>query len=254
MTTTLDTHPTDTGLAGPLIAVGVLAAWGTSLAVLLSVGPAGMHPALWLPAAALQTFLHTGLFITAHDAMHGNVARQHPTLNDTIGAVATVAYALFSYRKLREKHGAHHASPTEPDDPDHHDHPDERFWPWYLGFVGEYIGLWQVVGMAAVFNMLHHLVGVDLAALNLFWVAPSLLSTVQLFYFGTYLPHQHPDEGFADEHHATSNDYSPLVSFLTCYHFGYHLEHHHYPDVPWWRLPEVRARRQASGHTTRDSQ
>lgn len=28
------------------------------------------------------------------------------------------------------------------------------------------------------------------------------------------------------------------LSFLTCYYFGYHLEHHLYPNVPWWRLPE----------------
>ena len=25
------------------------------------------------------------------------------------------------------------------------------------------------------------------------------------------------------------------LSFLTCYHFGYHLEHHRYPWVLWWR-------------------
>jgi fatty acid desaturase len=23
---------------------------------------------------------------------------------------------------------------------------------------------------------------------------------------------------------------------LTCYFFGYHLEHHQYPTLPWWRL------------------
>ncbi|WP_208766779.1 fatty acid desaturase [Nostoc flagelliforme] len=24
---------------------------------------------------------------------------------------------------------------------------------------------------------------------------------------------------------------------MSCYHFGYHQEHHEYPDVPWWKLP-----------------
>ncbi|MDT8325299.1 MAG: fatty acid desaturase, partial [Bacteroidota bacterium] len=37
-----------------------------------------------------------------------------------------------------------------------------------------------------------------------------------------------------------SNDYGVLFSFLTCYHFGYHEEHHTRPGVPWWRLPAAR--------------
>ncbi|MCC5658983.1 fatty acid desaturase [Nostoc sp. XA010] len=24
---------------------------------------------------------------------------------------------------------------------------------------------------------------------------------------------------------------------MSCYYFGYHQEHHEYPDVPWWKLP-----------------
>ncbi|MBD3338449.1 MAG: beta-carotene ketolase, partial [Candidatus Lokiarchaeota archaeon] len=24
-------------------------------------------------------------------------------------------------------------------------------------------------------------------------------------------------------------------------HFGYHWEHHEYPNIPWWRLPAVRS-------------
>ncbi|MFB6351004.1 MAG: fatty acid desaturase, partial [Bradymonadaceae bacterium] len=192
-------------------------------------------------AVALQTFLHTGLFITAHDAMHGSVARGHPQVNRLVGRLTTLLYALFSYEQLQAKHADHHATPVTDTDPDYHNGDHERFWPWYLGFLREYVGFWQIVGMAAVYNLLHHGLGVELAALNLFWVVPSLLSTLQLFYFGTYLPHRHPGEGFVDDHRATSNDFSPTVSFLTCYHFGYHHEHHSHPGVPWWRLPSVRA-------------
>ncbi len=28
-------------------------------------------------------------------------------------------------------------------------------------------------------------------------------------------------------------------SFIACYHFGYHEEHHEYPHVAWWQLPSV---------------
>ncbi|MFA9473554.1 MAG: fatty acid desaturase [Filomicrobium sp.] len=31
------------------------------------------------------------------------------------------------------------------------------------------------------------------------------------------------------------------MSLLTCFHFGYHHEHHLQPDVPWWRLPDAHA-------------
>ena len=241
MTTSATTTRTP-GWRGPAIAAAIVAAWGGTLALLLTAGTGGLHPALWLPAILVQTFLHTGLFITAHDAMHGNVSREHPAINDAIGRLATLLYALFSYAKLREKHGDHHADPVSDGDPDYHDDDHERFWPWYLGFLREYVGLWQIVGMAVLYNILHHGLGVGLATLNLFWVVPSLASTLQLFYFGTYLPHRHPEEGFADHHRATSNDFRPLVSFLTCYHFGYHREHHRHPGVPWWRLPAVRRR------------
>lgn len=225
---------------GVVIAAAIIGGWGVNLAALLTAGTTGLPPALWLPAIAVQTFLHTGLFITAHDAMHGTVAPANRRLNDRIGRLAVRLYALFSFAKLEEKHWEHHDRPASDDDPDHHDGGADRFWPWYFGFIGEYIGFWQIAGMALVYNVLLHLVGVEAMTLNLFWVLPSLLSTLQLFYFGTYLPHRRPDEGFADEHRATTNDYSTLVSFLTCYHFGYHHEHHLHPGLPWWRLPRVR--------------
>ena len=45
---------------------------------------------------------------------------------------------------------------------------------------------------------------------------------------------------FADHHNARSDDFTTLTSLATCFHFGYHLEHHRRPDVPWWALPDAR--------------
>lgn len=220
-------------------------AWAGWLALLLTreLGPVHLPlPLVWvalwaLPAIALQTFLHTGLFITAHDAMHGTVFPASRRVNDAIGSAAVLLYALFSFRKLHEKHGEHHGRPGEPgEDPDFHDGEHGGFWRWYAHFIANYVGLWQIVGMAVVFNVLEHLVGVPIENLLLFWVLPSLLSTLQLFYFGTYLPHREPHAP-GDPHRARSNAYPAWLSFLTCYHFGYHSEHHEDPSVPWWRLP-----------------
>ncbi|WP_201448975.1 hypothetical protein [Sinorhizobium medicae] len=44
--------------------------------------------------------------------------------------------------------------------------------------------------------------------------------------FGTYRPHRVGHIPFADKHRARSNEFSPLLSLLTCFHFGYHHEHH----------------------------
>ena len=222
---------------GVPVALTIIVLWIGSLWMLFT---AELHLAWWPPAVAWMTFISTGLFITAHDAMHGTVAPTHRRLNDAIGALAVALYALFSYRKLREKHGEHHAHPAVAgEDPDYHDGEHPGFWRWYLTFVLGYVGLWQIVGMAIVFNVLSHVAHVPEPRLLAFWVAPALLSTLQLFYFGTYLPHR-GEHAPGDRHRARSNEYPAWLSFLTCYHFGYHREHHEHPGIPWWRLPSTR--------------
>lgn len=233
-------RPDHTTPRGLLIALGVMAGWAGMLLFLLTLRLDGPWLALVVPLAAVMTFLYTGLFITAHDAMHGLVAPRNRALNDAVGSVCTRAYALFSFRRLRREHQEHHRAPASGEDPDFHDGVHRGFWRWYLRFVFTYVTWKQIAGMAIVFNVLQHLLGVPAFHLTVFWVAPSILSTLQLFTFGTYLPHRELPGGYADQHRARSNDYPALLSFITCYHFGYHWEHHAYPSVPWWQLPVVR--------------
>jgi beta-carotene ketolase (CrtW type) len=75
----------------------------------------------------------------------------------------------------------------------------------------------------------------------LFTTLPLLLSSLQLFVFGTYLPHRvqrHPKR----HAHPISLDLPPWLSLLACFHFGYHREHHDNPGLSWYELPAVRAR------------
>lgn len=197
---------------------------------------------LWMvPLGALwQMFLYTGLFITVHDSMHGSLVPRRRFLNDLIGIVSIFFYALFSYSKLKKKHFQHHKHPGTVMDPDYHDGRHDGFFPWYLRFLRLYVNPLQVLGMAVVFNILVFLVGLNWVNLVLFWIIPSLGSTLQLFYFGTYLPHREPKGGYTNKYHARSSDLPFMLSLLTCFHFGYHLEHHMYPYVQWWRLPWVR--------------
>ena len=227
------------------IALLMIMAWGGSLGIFLNLDVANLHPAGIVLAMLWQTFLYTGLFITAHDAMHGTLFPLNRKINNFIGSLAVRLYALFSYRKLHAKHWEHHRHPASEDDPDFHDGEHPQFWRWYLHFFIGYVSWQQLAGMAIAYNVLQY--GFSISAINLilFWAGPAVLSTFQLFYFGTYLPHRDEGEGYHDKHRARSNDYPVWLSFLTCFHFGYHWEHHDAPHVPWWRLPREREKRTA---------
>ena len=226
---------------GLFIATTIIGVWGASLALLLTRDVVHINSALIPIGILFQTFLYTGLFITAHDAMHGSVCPAHPRVNTVVGSIAVGLYALFSYRKLLKKHWAHHQAPASGTDPDFHDGHHTGFLAWYLRFMKTYLSGWQIVGMAIIFQVMEYVLMIPTINLILFWVVPALLSTLQLFYFGTYLPHRLPEGGYDNPHRAQSNAYSTFWSFITCYHFGYHWEHHECPYVPWWALPRLRA-------------
>lgn len=228
---------------GLFIAATIIGLWGLSLTLLLTLDVAHINIALIPIGILCQTFLYTGLFITAHDAMHGSICPTYPRANNVIGAIAVRLYALFSYRKLLKKHWEHHRTPASDTDPDFHDGHHTDFLAWYFHFMKEYLSWKQIVGMAIVFQSMEYVLGISTLNLILFWVSPALLSTLQLFYFGTYLPHRMPEAGYDNRHRAQSNAYSTLWSFITCYHFGYHWEHHEYPYIPWWHLPVIRRMR-----------
>lgn len=229
---------------GFAIALCIMIGWLVHLIFALSQDAFVLHPLQSALHLLVQTFLFTGLFITAHDAMHGAVCRHYRRINHFLGLTSVRLYALFSYKKLWNKHWEHHRHVATPyADPDFHDGIHKGFIRWYLHFLMNYIGWQQIVGMALIFNIFLHLFHIPIQSLLLFWVLPSLLSTIQLFYFGTYLPHKEPnpsasDGGYTNRHRSQTNNFSVWLSFLTCYHFGYHYEHHEFPATPWWKLPE----------------
>ena len=112
--------------------------------------------------------------------MHGLVLPKHPTLNNYIGCLAVLLYALFSYTKLRKKHQEHHKFPASNKDPDFYDGKHKNFLVWYVNFLSNYLSLSQILGMAIIFNILKHLLGISTSNLLLFWVVPAISSTLQL--------------------------------------------------------------------------
>ena len=213
---------------GILFATGIILLWCLSLALMLSLPVTAF--AWWiLPLVLLQTHLYTGIFITAHDAMHGTVAT-NKTVNNAYGWICAALFAFNYYPRLFSKHHEHHRFVATAKDPDYY---KGNFIQWYFSFLKNYLSIWQVLIMAVAFNLL--LLFVPQVNLLLFWILPSLLSTLQLFYFGTYLPHK-GEFPVSNKHHASSQPRNHVLAFITCYFFGYHYEHHDSPGTPWWRL------------------
>ncbi len=228
---------TATGLG---LAAAVFGSW---LAVHM-FGVFMFHPSGWAWLAApvligLQCWLSVGLFIVAHDAMHGSLAPFRPRLNRAVGRIALLAYGGLWYDDLVERHFAHHRAPGTEHDPDFAGDGTLGVVRWFGAFFLEYLTVGQLLRQAGFAALYLFGFGVDVDNLLLFWALPALLSAVQLFYFGTYLPHRREAQDFADQHRTRTNDFSATVSLLTCFHFGYHHEHHSQPSAPWWRLPEI---------------
>ncbi|ERN41155.1 fatty acid desaturase [Rubidibacter lacunae KORDI 51-2] len=224
---------------GLYVALAILGVWLASSTALMLVDVGVLR--LWcIPVMLWQTILFTGLFITGHDAMHAAVCPYNLRLNNAIGRIAVTCYALFDYRKLRKKHWQHHRYPASDRDPDFRA-PGRNLFIWYLRFMGGYWSWSQLVGLTLIYNFLAYGLNISQANLILFWVVPSLLSSLQLFFFGTYLPHRYPDGGYQNASRTLTYAWSPPISLLACFHFTYHEEHHRYPHLPWWQLPAARS-------------
>lgn len=226
------------------IALIILGCWFGHLALCFGLDLSTAFPIWSLALVLLQTFLHTGLFIISHDAIHVSVAPQNRRLNHRIGAISAALYGLFSYRKLLRCHHIHHRSPASAEDPDFCRDGGHSLTSWYLQFMRSYLsrdqGVFTLVGITILFHSLHGFLHVPYPNLVLFWALPMLLSSFQLFFFGTFLPHRDLGEAYPDHHRARSCTLPPFLSLLSCYHFGYHWEHHRYPQVPWYQLPRQR--------------
>jgi beta-carotene/zeaxanthin 4-ketolase len=187
-----------------------------------------------------RTFIQTGLFILAHDAMHGSLIPLSPRWNRRLGAIALGLYAGLSFDICCRNHAKHHRYPGQGQDPDFHDGINSRPWQWYLKFMREYLSVVQglkFLTIVLIVGTIAFCLHISLLKLWLWWIFPLVLSSIQLFIFGTYLPHDRMED--SNRHCARTIDYPVWWSFLSCYHFGYHWEHHEYPHTPWYRLPDL---------------
>ncbi len=244
------------GRHGVLLAALILLLWMASLATVLVVRPGQLGWPGVVAAVLTRTLFHTGLFIVAHDAMHGLLLPRQPRWNNRLGALALTLYAGLPYGRCRQNHHLHHQRPATEQDPDFHGNRRSGALGWYVHFMAGYLnprqmgvllGGWALLALSAI-GLRHGDWRLVVAQVLLGCTLPLLLSSLQLFVVGTYLPHrnQREPERAAE---ATSLAWPTWLSLLACYHFGYHREHHQQPSLAWFQLPEAHRRNRALAPT-----
>jgi beta-carotene ketolase (CrtW type) len=224
---------------GVFFALSIIAVWAGHLFYALERVTVDYSSPLFYLHILLQTYFFTGLFITGHDSMHGTVSR-NSLLNKSIGFFSVFLYAGMWYPRLLSNHHLHHKFPGTNQDPDYSSR-SQNYWVWYGKFMFKYLTIIQLVIMAVLYNVLR--IWYADSSLIWFWVVPAVLSTFQLFYFGTYLPHKRPHTDEMEPHNARTLKKNHIWAMLSCYFFGYHHEHHTSPGIPWWKLYKAKSAR-----------
>lgn len=221
---------------GMLIALMIILLWlGHLVYAFLNVKPDLLSVSFYLHVL-IQAYLYTGLFITAHDAMHGTVSR-YRGVNHAVGIISLLLFAGMNYNKIVKSHYLHHKYPGKAEDPDF-TAGSQNFFAWWFKFMRSYVTIMQLIIMAAVFNLLN--LWISQPKLFAYWIIPAFLSTLQLFYFGTYIPHMLPHTEDMKPHNSRTQFKNHLLAMLSCYFFGYHREHHDSPGTPWWKLYQLK--------------
>jgi fatty acid desaturase len=219
------------------------------------------HPVIWIATVPLWILagasLH-GISLFAHEAVHGTLARNR-VLNAVLGAASAIP-VLQNCSAYKVLHLRHHSHLGEEGDPDHYANYTRWSWmvfimnwlrlligyPVYitaipiLGFKhGAWRDRWcilaEALAMVALIGTAWHFL--PHALLFQGWVMPMVFINFMVNVRGmsqhTLLPACH-DEVRGTRSILTSR----LVAFFMC-NENYHLEHHLYPGVPWYHLPQV---------------
>lgn len=221
---------------GVFIAIIIILFWTVHLLYMLLFQPIEIFNLWFWVNMLFQSWLFTGLFITAHDSMHGTVSSNRK-VNYLLGFLSTLLFAGMWYKVLIKKHKLHHLYPATEADPDYKG-GNQNFFVWWFSFMKQYVTLWQILIMAVLFNVgLLYFSEIQLIVL---WIVPSIVATFQLFYFGTYLPHRLPHTSEMMPYHARSQSRNHIWAMISCFFFGYHFEHHASPATPWWQLYKIK--------------
>ena len=198
---------------GLIIALSILTLW--SINTFISLSSDLNLVSLWklLILILVQTFLNTGLFITAHDGMHGLIYPVNSSVNNFMGSLMVNLYGLFSYQQLKKRHFLHHLYPATDLDPDYHHNSHSCFLSWYAQFMSKYMSYQQLLKLLFLVLTMVYLVKISWLNLIFCWALPLILSSLQLFTFGTFFPHRRLEKYHLSISQIKSLNFSPFLVF-----------------------------------------
>ena len=216
------------------------------------------HWAVAIPCYLLAAASLHGISLFAHEAVHGTLAPNH-LANRILGAMCAIP-VLQNCSAYRVLHLRHHRHLGEGGDPDHYANYTPRGWlifvmNWARLLIGYpvYITAIPVLGFRQGSGRDRLGIGLELMATLVVgvlavacvpanhlwhgWFVPMLFINTMVNIRGmsqhTLLEHAN-DEVLGTRTILTT----PLVRFFMC-NENFHLEHHLYPAVPWYQLPQL---------------
>src|SRR5450830_5008 len=208
-------------------------------------------------AVILNTLALCSLFTPTHDAAHPAVPKSE-FINYLVGSLSLFLWVpLASFPSYRWLHMQHHRFTNEQGDPDFYA-GNGKWWTlplrwltidlYQIIFFIRYSGrvkkswpgvflLWCLTGYVFYFAHLHHV----LFEAVMLWLVPNRLNMMVLTFLLDYLPHYPHNVAQSDDHYrATSIRQGAewLMTPLFVFH-NYHLAHHLYPTLPFYRLTKI---------------
>lgn len=242
-------------------------AWGTialfifSIAGWISVGYLGINGEISVGlAVALNAIFAYLSFTVMHDASHRAVS-QSTFINDLIGRISVLllipmpVFKLFRFVHMQHHRFANESRHVDPDAWTSSGHPLTYPFKWLtldLYYFWYYFPLMHKRPKAEKRDLLISIgisvVGVSLIAVSgyfmeflLFWILPSRFAIFFLAYAFDYLPHIPKKTTQRENPYQATNNRIGWESVMTpiFLYQNYHLIHHLYPRVPFYRYLKI---------------
>jgi fatty acid desaturase len=229
------------------------------------------HPLLYILVVAFIGARQHALMILMHDGVHRRLYSNR-TFNDWVAEIVLAWPNLISARAYRINHFGHHRYLNTPEDPDWARRQGDEAWVfpkkvWDLAqiMLRDISGLnafrllmlarrlvSKDTGMTRSFIMVRYgfyvalAIVIGLAGLTkpvlLYWVIPMFTWLIFIFRIRSIAEHSAIED--RDVAYAQTRTVYPTILeriFLAPKNVNYHLEHHFFPSVPFYRLPALHA-------------
>ena len=227
------------------------------------------NPVVYLLTVAFIGARQHALLILMHDGVHYRLFRDR-RLNDWTSEIILGWPNLISARAYRKNHFAHHRYLNTAQDPDWARRQGDASWvfpmrwrPLAMLLIRDLSGLGAIFYLMLVRTLLSRDAGVSrgflaarygfyaavvlmfawLGALHLlliYWFVPLFTWLIVIFRVRSIAEHS-AIEGRANAYAQTRSTRASLLDhvFVAPKNVNYHIEHHFYPSVPFYRLPEL---------------